>query len=232
VTNNSEILLEGSYKYLDKEQEFAQENFKLLNFPDDEVYQIYSEILSRVETGEFLKIIVRYDMDYHFAPLFLRTEKSLGTKFVEETFKIEHQTQECFYQLKNSIGIQEFKRPFGSKHHLASPAFATAAVFSLSKKFNATGRTPVTLISSANEWVYREPPIEKMVFAEFKSRDIKDFNLNGKTLTASHLQLHDHDSSHTDDSAPVDMWLSKHFSLPYMMTHEEQKIVTVVMKKY
>jgi hypothetical protein len=229
VTNNFEILLDGSYKYLDKEQEFAQENFKFLNFPDDEVYQIHSEILSRIETGEFLKILVHWGMDYHFVPTFLRIEKSLGTKYVEEVFRIEHQTQECFYSLKNSIGTQEFKRPFGSKHHLASPSFATAALFTLSKKFNATGRTPVTLISSANDWVYREPPIEKMVFAEFKTRDIKDFNLNGTTLTASHLQVHEQDMSH--NGSGVDIWVSKHFAVPYMMQSEDKKIITNFLKK-
>ncbi len=84
---NAEILLEGSYLYFNKDHNYSQENFKFVQFPESQMFHIYSEILSRIETGEFLKMMIRFEMNYHYQPLFVRIEKSLGNRYCQEVFK-------------------------------------------------------------------------------------------------------------------------------------------------
>jgi hypothetical protein len=55
---NVNILLEGSYFYYEKGVNYSQENFKFIQNSDKQNYQVLSEVLSRIETGEFLKINV------------------------------------------------------------------------------------------------------------------------------------------------------------------------------
>jgi hypothetical protein len=231
MSTNAEILLEGTYLYFNQETNYSQENFKLVNFNDNAGYHIYAEILSRIETGEFLKILVRYEMSSQFQPLFVRIEKSLGNRYCQETFKFDTHDQQLHYNFQNAQKSQDFKKPINSKHYLTSPSFATSAIWTLSKKFDATGRTPVTLVSTSNVWDYEHPPEEKIVFAEFKTRDLQDFKLNNAPLSASHLCVYETDSSSASVEAPVELFLSKHYAIPYQMIHGDQKIVIKNLKK-
>lgn len=231
MATNAEILFEGSYLYFQKENNFSQENFKLVHFPDTETHHIYAEIMSRIETGEFLKMMVRYEMDTHFHPIFLRIEKSLGNRYAVETFKHDLATQELLYTFQNAQKTQEFKRSLNTKHYIASPSFATSAIFTLSRRIDATGRTPITLLSTDNLWDYENPPEEKVIYVEYKSRDLLDFRLNNATLAASHLCLYEHDSNAAIQEPPIDIFLSKHFAIPYQMLHGDQKVVIKNLKK-
>lgn len=231
MSTNAEIILEGSYLYYQKDLNYSQENFKMVHLPESQSYHIYSEVLSRIETGEFLKIIVRYEMNQSFVPLLVRIEKSIGNKYAQEVYKIDPATMELHYTFQNSNSTQEFKRAVNSKHYLTSPAVSTSAIFTLSRKFDASGRTPIVLISSENDWTYEGPPTEKVVFGEFKSRELNDFKLNGTQLSASHLCLYEMDSMHVGVEQPVDLYLSKHYSIPYQLEHGDQKIVIKNLKR-
>ena len=231
MSTNADILLEGSYLYYQKEVNFSQENFKLVHLPDSNHYHIYSEILSRLETGEFLKLLIRYEMTQSFTPSFLRIEKSIGNKYVMESFKYDLHSQELHYTFQTPQATQEFKKPHSAKHYITSPAFATSSIFTLSRKFDATGRTPVTFVSSPNDWTYEGPPTDKMIWAEFKSRDLQDFKINNNTLSASHLLLYEQDSTHSIHESPVEIFISKHYGIPYQLIHGDLKIVIKNLKK-
>lgn len=231
MSTNAEIILEGSYQYFNKDQNYSQENFKLVQFTDSQTYHIYSEILSRIETGEFLKMMIRYEMNAHYVPYFVRIEKSLGNRYAQEVFSLDVTNQELKYTFQNAQNTQEFSRPLSAKHYLTSPSFATSAIFTLSKKFDATGRTPITFVSSHNEWSYEAPPEERVVFAEFKTRDLQDFKINNAPLSASHLCIWEMDSSTIHLEDPVEIFISKHYAIPYQMIHGDQKIVIKNLKK-
>lgn len=231
MSTNAEILLEGSYLYFQKDVNYSQENFKLVYFPDSRTHHIYSEILSRIETGEFLKIMVRFEMNDHFHPNFVRIEKSLGNRYSQEVFQFDIPAQELKYTFQNSKSSQEFTRSLAAKHYLTSPAFATSAIFTLSKKLDVTGRTAVSFISTQNDWTYEHPPEEKIVYAEFKTKELADFKLNNTPLSASHLCLYEFDSSSPTGEAPVELFLSKHYAIPYQLIQGDQKIVIKNLKK-
>lgn len=231
MPTNAEIILEGSYLYFQKDVNYSQENFKLINFPETSSYHIYSEILSRIESGEFLKIMVRFEMNDHFQPTFVRIEKSLGNRYAQEVFKFDIAAQELKYTFQNSKGSQDFTRNLSAKHYLTSPAFATSAIFTLSKKFDPTGRTAVSFVGSQNEWTYEHQPEEKLLFAEFKTREAPDFKLNNTPLSASHLMINEFDSSSVSVETPVEIFISKHYAIPYQLIQGEQKIVIKNLKK-
>lgn len=231
MSTNSEIIIEGSYLYFNKEVNYSQENFKLVHFSESKTFHIYAEILSRIESGEFLKIMVRFEMDHHFHPVFVRVEKSLGNRYAQEIYKFDIPAQELNYSFISSGLTQDFKRPLSAKHYLTSPAFSTAAIFTMTKKFDATGRTAVALLNSRNEWTYEHPPEDKIIYAEYKTREVPEFKLNNAPLSASHLCLYEFDTSSGAAESPVEFFISKHFGIPYQMIHGDQKIVIKNMKK-
>ena len=231
MSTNAEIIIEGEYLYFQKEVNYSQENFKLVSFPDTKTFHIYAEILSRIENGEFLKVVVDFEMNQNYLPTFVRIEKSLGNRYSQEILNFDLSTQELKYVFQNSRGTQDFTRPLTAKHYLTSPAFSTSAIFTLSKKLDATGRSPISFIGSQNDWSYEHPPEEKIVYAEFKSREIPDFKLNNTPLSASHLCLYEFDTSAMTTEIPVEIFLSKHYGLPYQLIHGDQKIVIKNLKR-
>ena len=231
MTQNAEILLEGSYLYYEKEENYSQENFKLVSYSEGQAYHVYAEILYRIQTGEFLKVLVRVEMNSNFIPVLVRIEKSIGNKYAQELYSVDMTSQELHYTFQTSNFSQEFTRPFSAKHYLTSPAACTAALFTLSRKFDATGRTPVVLISSENDWTYKAPPTEKVVYAEYLSRELPDFKLHGNSLPTAHLCLYEFDSTHAIAEAPLEIFLSKHYAIPYQLLHGDQKIVIKNLRK-
>jgi hypothetical protein len=232
MATNINILLEGSYFYFEKGVNYSQENFKLIQLLENKNYQVLSEVLSRIETGEFLKINVMYEMAHNFLPLHVRIEKSIGNNYALETFKVDNHAGQLHYFFQNGTSQQEFTRPITSRHYLVAPSFATSCLFTLSKKFDATGRTPVNFISSSNDWNYVSPPNEKIVYAEWKLKDMDDFKLGGADLTASHLVVYQNDSSNADIEQPVNFYVSKHFGIPYQMLHGDREIRVQNLKKH
>jgi hypothetical protein len=225
------ITLEGSYLYYQNDVNYSQENFKLVHFPENQTYHIYSEILSRTESGEFLKIMVRYEMNSQFIPVFVRIEKSLGNRYAQEIFSIDIPNLELHYTFQDSQSMQEVKKPYNARHYLATPAFSTSTIFTLSKKFDPNARTPVTFIGSNNEWNFSERPEEKTAFAEFKSRDVQDFKINNAALPASHLCLYEFDSTAAKNEVPTEIYISKYFGIPYQLIQGENKILIKNLKK-
>src|SRR5665647_2473633 len=174
----AELLFEGSYLYYQNGINYSQENFKVQKVAETNFIQINAEILSRIETGKFLKVLVRFEMNQHQLPVFVEIEKSIGNKHALESFKIDTITQELRYSFQGSEGQHNSSKPINARHYLNSPALSTAGVFTLTKKFDAAGRTPVFLINSNNDWTFEAPPSEKVIYVEYSARDMEDFKLN------------------------------------------------------
>jgi hypothetical protein len=225
------ILLEGTYVLYEKNASYAEENFKFLFLEEIQQYHLISEIVSRVETGEFLKILVTYEMSHHYIPFSVQIEKTMGTFHARETFKIDTTEQELRYSFVGQAGTHEFQRPVSAKHYLTTPAFATSAFFTLTKKFDPSSRTPVIFLSSPNEWEYLGPPEEKLVYAEYKSREAPEFKIHDKELAASHLCIFEHSPVDHADEEPMNLYISRYHGLPYELVHGDQKIVAKKIKK-
>ena len=228
---NAHILLEGSYLFYEKDVNYSQENFKFVHYPDLQQYHLYAEILSRVETGEFLKILVRYEMNHHYIPINIRVEKNMGNQNAVELYEVDTTEQELHYSFQNSQGTEEYKRPLNARHYLTTPSFATSTFFTLTKKFDQTGRTAVVFLSSPNDWNYVGQLEEKVIFGEFKSRESTEFKINEKELEAYHLCLYEHSALEHSDEEPVNLYISKYHGIPYELLHGDKKIIAKALKK-
>lgn len=226
-----EIVLEGEYNYVEKERNYCTETFKLILSHETGHYTMLSEVFSRMETGELLKVNIRYEMNQYFFPIQVKIYRSLGKKFAQETFFLDTVAQSLNYSFQNDTQTQNFTMPVSSKHYLTSPSFATSTLFTLSKKFDATGRTAITFISSRNIWNYEAPPEDHILYADFKTRELTDYKINKTELSAMLLHLYQNDTNSIHSEGPVEMYLSKHFNIPYQMIHGDQQIIVKSLKK-
>ncbi len=227
-----EKLFEGTYQYFQNGQNYSQENFHVSQIEESHDYVFESEILSRVETGEFFKMSVRYQLSQFYVPHKIEINKSLGSKIAKENFDIDQQRQILTYTFKSNTGSQSVERPFSSKHYITAPCFVTAALFTLTKKIDTTARTPVTFITAANEWEFTGPPVDKILWVEMKAHDTEELLVAGAPLTASKFELHEEDALTGDARPAAELWVSKHFGVPYQLQERDgAKVVVRKLKK-
>lgn len=228
----AEILLEGNYKYFSGDSSYCQESFKLVRNLDQGSFQVHAEVLSRIESGELLKILVKYEMNQSFQPVMARIERSLGPHYSHELFTVDVSSHELHYVFENSSQNQEFKAPYNTKHFLTTPAFATSCLFLQSKKLDTTSRTPVTFVSSSNVWKYESAPFERVVFAEYLGHEGSEIDIGGKSLHATQVQFFEESASNPQVDVPAQFFISKHFSIPYQMIQGDLRIEIDHLKKH
>lgn len=233
MTMNAEIVVEGSYNYFQTEKLYSTENFKLYRKLEAQTLFFDAEILSRIETGEFLKIKVFYELSSNFTPIAMKIERSLGDRHSIEKFEIASHEQLLHYEYitdKDSFKISKHHSP---KHYLSSPAVCTSAAFTLSKKIDATDRTPIILVCGHDSWdSFKARPVENMIYAQLNIRESTELELNGQFLQAQSLLLYPQDSSIISKSGEqVELLLSKHFAIPYKLLHKGLKIEIKELKR-
>jgi hypothetical protein len=232
MKDNIEKLFEGTYQYFQNGQNYSQENFTVSKIEATQNVLFEAEIMSRVETGEFFKMKIAYVVSQFYAPQTVIVEKSLGEKIAKEVFDVDYTTQTLRYTFKSSSSLETVERPFSSKHHIIAPCFLTAGLFTLTKKIDSTARTPVTFITTANEWEFHGPPVDKILWIELKAHDTEELLISGAPLTASKFEIHEEDALTGDVKPGAQLWVSKHYGVPYQLVERDgAKIVVRKLKK-
>lgn len=230
--NQIEKLFEGTYEYFHKGQNYSQENFTVSQVESTQNIIFESEIMSRVETGEFFKMHIVYVVNQFYAPQSVIIEKSLGEKMAKEIFDIDQTTQTLHYTFKSNDAIESVERPISSKHHIIAPCFLTTALFTLTKKIDTTARTPVTFITTANEWEFHGAPVDKILWIEMQAHDTEELLVSGAPLTASKYEIHEEDAITGEAKPGAQLWVSKHYGVPYQLEERDgAKIVVRKLKK-
>jgi len=224
-----EKIIEGKFNFYKDNQRYCEEFFKLYQEPNAQGnYMFNSEILSRVETGEFLKIYVDYELNYQFEPISLRVKRSLGAKKSTERFAINQKDKTVQYQFSSKLGSGDMEKPVNGKFHLSSPSFATSFSMTHHKKPDPVHRTPYLVISSANIWKYEAPFQETTLHIELVNSEPKNIKLSdSREVQAVHHKVFEEDRLSNPHGVGQDFYLSKYYQIPYKAQFNNGIIIEV-----
>jgi hypothetical protein len=215
-----EKMFDGSYNYLDKGVHYSQENFTVVKHPLRNEIIFKSEILSRVSTGEFLKINVTYEVNMYWAPQKVIIEKSLGPNTATEIFIADNDAQMLNYEFTNNTGTHKFSKNIVTRYQIATPAICCSMISSMIKKLDSHSRSSSILVTSQNNWEYVAPITDQSIFMEYKVHEQTDLNINGQNLSAVKCLVFQHDVlERAEDEVPTTFYLSKHIGIPYQVEH-------------
>jgi hypothetical protein len=230
MLSKNEKLFEGTYQYFQQGQNYSQENFTVEHNEENGNMVFHAEIMSRVETGEFFKMQIHYLLNQFYVPQILTIEKSLGDRLAREAFEVDPAAQILRYTFKSGQSSHTVERPFSTtKHLLAAPCFVTSALFTMSKKIDTTARTPVHFVTPKTGWEFIGPPDDKIMWVDLKTHDTDELEVGGMPLTASQFELHDEDALSGNVTSGAQLWVSKHYAIPYQL--EEKDGATVVIRR-
>jgi hypothetical protein len=223
-----EKLFEGKYTYYLGGKEYSQEDFEVLQEDKLQGNWFYNaEVLSRMKTGEFLRIHVQAEFTHGFDPLEYNVRRTLGDKESTETFSIDQRDKRVFYEFEGIDGVQRFDKIVNGKPHFATPCFSMSTVMINSKKLDPVHRTPYSIITSDNVWEYSGPFVEREIYMELQDLEQIPLMIGERELKATHCKMLQVDAKGSVMPESQDIFLSKYNFLPYkaIFTNEVEIVV-------
>lgn len=212
----SEKIFEGKYLYYKDGNQYSEELFHLeREDKSNGNYTFSSEILSRVGTGEFLKVYTDYELTSKMDPLNVRIKRSLGKNKSTERYFIDQKDKIVSYTFDGRNGYHDFEKVVNGKFHIATPSFCTSALMTQMRKLDPVQRTPYNVLSSQNIWEYVGPFQENIIFIELKSHEPVEFKINDNELSATLCHFYEDDRNSKTPAVGNPFYLSKHFNVPY-----------------
>lgn len=211
-----EKLIEGKYNYYQDEQIYCEEHFKV--FREDKKnghYNWQAELLSRVETGEFLKVYVDFELNSQFEPLNIRVKRSLGASKSTERFNVDWKEKNVQYTFSADGDTKEYEKVVTGKFHISTPAFSTFMLMTQARKIDPVHRTPYDIISSHNIWNYEGPYVENTIFVELMKLEPVTITVQNQELQASYCRVYDSDKATNPSADGYPVYISKHYQIPY-----------------
>jgi len=220
-------LFEGTFEYSNNGENYSQENFIVFKNEENKTIVYRAEVLSRVQTGEFLKIDVDYEVNNKWFPVRVEVKKSLGEDYACETFLINYDSNILIYEFDDGKSKDKIERILPNKFQISTPCFLSSMLFSQSKKHNAMGRSQYTILRPNSEWSFNPEITDENLYAEFMTHEKTELKLNNQSVACVKVLLFKNDSSATVKEQPVVVYLSKHIGIPYMMQTDDGIVIKV-----
>lgn len=212
-----EKIIEGKYNYFNQGHLYSDEQFEIYRLASPVGNLLFSsEVTSRVKTGEFLKINIDYEVNFKFDPINVKIKRQLGNRSSSESFYIDLKETNVVYEFQGSGRPNYFEKIVTHKSHVAAPCIATFMMMANQRKIDPVHKTHYSILSTPNIWDYKGEFIETDIYLELLDINPKSLMIAGNELEATHCKLFqtDENGSLIDDNQQL--WLSKHYHLPYM----------------
>ena len=216
-------LYRGAYKYLRNENMYCEENFEVFKDRKDVGMNFVVQLLSRVSTGEFLKISIDYTINKNYIPQHVTIHRSLGNEKVVESYEFDNKQNKLTYTFKNKDETHKDVLSTGPIFHIATPCVCTSMLFLKSKKFNTTGKNHYTIYNGQNQWTYEGPPQTKNISVEKTSQGVENLSIDGNNLQATQYKIFEdlNDSNEEENRPFIRTYTSSHLTIPYMVRTED-----------
>ena len=152
--------------------------------------------------------------------------RAMGEKESVESFEVDPKTKNYHYIFKTDDHEEHHNKIISSRPHIATPSFLTSMMMTNQKRLDPVQRTSYSIISSDNVWEYGSAPYEKEVFIELQALEQKEIQVGKKKIHATHCKILQNNNSSSTDSGH-DIYLSKHFNIPYLGTFSPELYIQV-----
>lgn len=220
---NTTKIYRGAYDYYENGKQYSTETFEIFENVQDQIYIFKADVLGRAPTGEVLTVKVDYKISARYAPIAVRVQKHLGSRVALETYNFDFKENVMNYKFVSEDDMGETEIHTKDKIHIGTPAICTSLLFLKSKRFQNTGLNSFVSLVSQNKWNFTGDPQRKGITMERISGTPMDIYIGGKRLKCIKYQMRGYDlfgedSNPNQDQPYLDIYLSKHLTIPYRIT--------------
>lgn len=232
--DKTQLMFEGGYEYLNKNVTYSQEEFVVFRSEDGKSVIYRSEQLTRVGTGEFLKINTDYVVNGKYNPTEVTVVKSLGMDIATERYKINYEKNLMNYTFitENSADEEVYSESekeinLPNKFHLVTPSFTSSMVFTHANKFSTIGRNPFIMVRTNSDWEFSEEVSDTAIYLEFLTHEKTELKINDQDLSCTKVNVYQHDSSAGIPEKPSLFYMSRHVGIPYKLETQDELVIQI-----
>lgn len=231
-SNKGEKILRGAYNYYTGDNLYAEENFELYRRGKLNQYYFEGELVSRVMTGELLKVNVSYTVDKDYTPISVYIIKSLGEQVSKEIFLFDHSTSELKYRFECGDDKKSEIINTSPKFYVTTPMSHCSMIFLWSKKFDSVGKNYYSVFTSNNNWKYEHPIENRNLVVERVSATSEQIKIDGSNVTSIQYkvgikEVGDDKSREELRGQELNVWLSQYHTVPYIIKDSENSLITI-----
>ncbi len=214
----------GAYNYYRNDNIYAEENFDVFFEKKESSITTIAESMARVATGEILTIRVEFVVNKEYIPTYVSIEKTMGKEFVKEIFRYVTKRNHILYTFENSKGGSEEKEIITApKYHIATPVCSPSMLFLKSKKLDVSGKNSFNILTSSNQWDFKDAPVFKNILVERTNLTNEKMNIDGQNVQATPFKIFDADADFKNLKEPpnIKVFLSQHGGIPYVIRTDD-----------
>lgn len=222
--NKSDKIFRGAYNYYRNDNIYAEETFDVYFEKKENSYITVAESLARVATGEMLSIKVEYVVNKEYIPTFVSIEKNMGKEFAKEVFKYVTKRNHIVYTFDNSEGFHHEEEIITApRYHIATPLASPSMLFLKSKKLDVSGKNSFNVLSTLNQWDFKDSPVFKNIIVERANLTTEKMNIDGQNVQATQYKLYDGEADFKNVKEPphIRIFLSQHGAIPYVLRADD-----------
>lgn len=238
-------LYRGAYNYYHDSVPYTEETFQVFREKKELRFHYDSEVITRVASGEILKINVNYVITKDWLPNFVQISKSLGTNYVVEKFSYNPRKNFLRYTFESTHDKKDDTFTTPPRFSIQTPSVASSMIFLNSKKIDQTARNYFHVFYSQNEWRYEDKiksknhVLERAKIGEVDTIKVGTANLQAIEYVMSQEEvLDDKKKEQKDPSLKGDeasglkqnslvIYMSKHMSIPYKIIQNPNTYIEI-----
>lgn len=214
---NVQLVLKGQYEYLYQKKTYSEEIFNVYKNNKDSSVIFDSELLTRLDSGEFLKVSIFYQVNKNWIPIQVDIKKQVGRQISDEKYRMDLKKNILNYQFISGENVEEVKIQVPPKFQISTYNTVTSFLFIASKKYDSTGKNYHNLLITSNLLSYSGPPQMNYIVLDRVSTTPQQIRINEKVLKAIAYRVHGQEGYEKKNEDPIRVYISRHFSIPYLV---------------
>ena len=216
----------GRYTYYSEDTPYSEERFEIQQTPLKDMTRYISTTITRLTTGELLKINCTYDVNIKWRPIKVIIKKSMGTKKVIESYSTDGIEGSLNYELQTELGKERDHVKTTGPYQIATPSIVTSFLCTQHRKVDPLSRTRYTLLFSQNDWKYEHELKEQHLYLESKYSEQDVVMVGDNQYPAKRCLMFQHDTVEAVEEIPSTVFLGDKLGIPLLLVPEENnKIV-------
>lgn len=221
-------LYRGAYEYISDGNNYMEEKFEVFKEKKTLENHYEAELLTRVSTGEVLKVLVSFVINKEWLPQSVMITRTLGSNYVKERFTYTQRRNSLRYSYESPHNIKEETLITPPKFTIQTPSTACSMTFISSKKIDQTAENFYYAYVSPNGSIYKDNIYNKnMVIKRAKLGELTNISIGDTLVSATEYIVYDDLKEDSRARQKMHAYISKHLMIPYKLYIDDKNYIQI-----
>jgi hypothetical protein len=219
-------LYRGAYEYFSNGNNYMEEKFEVFKEKKTLENHYEAELLTRVSTGEVLKVLVSYVINKEWIPQSVMITRTLGNNYVKERFTYTQRRNSLRYSYESPHNKKDEVIITPPKFTIQTPSTACSMTFISSKKIDQTAENFYYTFVSPNGSIYKDNIYNKNIIVKrAKLGELTNIKIGEASVSSTEYIVYDDQNENSKQKMHI--FVSKHLMIPYKLVMDSENYIQI-----